>query len=92
MKAVEDLSAKGVKAVVVDSEIIDSQGDSFISWLSKENPSIPIWVVNCGDKQKKLIRSQSIKVGMIDKNSTLESLAETIGFPKECEVFIQEYA
>lgn len=93
-KAIEDLSSTGVKAVVVDSKMLGDSlnSNSLIAWLGKEKPSIPIWVVNCGAKQKKWIRSQSIKIGIIEENSTLETLAETIGFPKECEGFIQEYA
>jgi DNA-binding NarL/FixJ family response regulator len=93
-KAIEDLSSTGVKAVVVDCSMLGDSlnGDSLISWLAKENPSIPIWVVNCGNKQKEWIRSQSIKIGVIEEDSTLKALAETVGFPKECENFIHEYA
>jgi hypothetical protein len=93
-KAIEDLGPKNVKALVVDAGMLGDtlNGDSFTHWISTERPSIPVWVTNCEEKRRDWIRSQSIKIGVIDKEATLEKVALTVGFPKNCEGFIKEYA
>lgn len=93
-QAVEDIGAYDVKAVVIDESMIGESinGDSFPSWLSKTHPRIPVWVINCGKERQEWIRSQTSRVGVIGKDEPLASLVETIGFPKECQQFIGEYA
>ena len=92
-KAVEDLGQKNVKAVVVDSSMLsESLKGNLTCWLQNECPKIPVWITNCEIDRKKLIRSQTINIGIIEKNATLSKIAQSIGFPKECEIFIPEFA
>lgn len=92
-KAVADLGQKNVKAVVVDSSMLgDSLKGSLTCWLSSECPKIPVWITNCELDKKNLIRSQTINIGIIEKNATLSKIAQSVGFPKECEIFISEFA
>jgi hypothetical protein len=92
-KAIEDLGIHKVKALVVDSKMLGESlnGDSLVYWIEKQAPRIPIWVVNCDKERKKWIRSQTINIGIIEKDASLSSLAETVGFPKAFENFIGDY-
>jgi hypothetical protein len=93
-KAVEDLGAKNVKAVVVDESMIGDSlnGDSLTCWLNTKHPKVPVWISNCEQERKNWIRSQTMKIGIIEKTASLSKIAEAVGFPKECESFISEYA
>jgi len=92
--AIEDLDPFNVKALVMDSSMVGESmnGDSITSWLAAEHPRIPVWVVNCESSKGDWIRSQTSKVGVIDKSVTMAILAKTIGFPDECQQFVAEYA
>jgi hypothetical protein len=93
-KAIEDLGQKNVKAVVVDASMLGDSlnSNSLTCWIGQECSSIPIWVTNCEIGRRDWIRSQTIKIGIIEKTATLSKIAEAVGFPKECESFISEYA
>jgi len=93
-KAIGDIGAYDVKAVVIDSEMLGESlnGDSLPSWLAKNYPRIPIWVINCAEEKKNQIRSQSRRVGIIEESATLETVAETVGFPEECQKVIAHFA
>jgi DNA-binding NarL/FixJ family response regulator len=93
-KAVQDIGAYNVKAVVIDENMLGKSmnGDSFPSWLAKSNPRIPVWVVNCEEERREWIRSQSIKIGILNKEATLSSVVEAVGFPSECQAFVSEFA
>ena len=92
-QAVKDLGAYNVKAVLIDSRMVEKtlNGDSFPSWLRKECPRVPVWVVNCKKETGSWIRSQSAGIGVIEEEATLARVAETIGFPDECQKFIKEF-
>jgi hypothetical protein len=70
----------------------ESMNDSLMAWLAKEHPRIPVWVVNCEAERGEWIRSQTSLVGVIEKSATLARVAETIGFPEECQEFVSEFA
>lgn len=93
-KAIEDLGAKNVKAVVIESSMIGDSlnGDSLTCWLNTEHPKVPLWISNCEKDRKNWIRSQTMSIGIIEKTASLSKIAESVGFPKECESFISEYA
>lgn len=93
-KAVEDIGDLNVKAVVIDSAMLGESlnGDSLSSWLSKAYPRIPVWVVNCEAETRRRIRSETTKIGVIEETASLSTVAETIGFPDECQRFVREYA
>ena len=93
-KAVEDIGAYNVKAVVIDENMLGKSlnGDSFPSWLKTTHPRIPVWVVNCASDRREWIRSQDIKIGVLDKEASLSSVVEAVGFPSECQQFVSEFA
>lgn len=93
-KAVEDIGPGNVKAVVIDENMLGKSmnGDSFPSWLNKNFPRIPVWVVNCSQEKKVWIRRQTRKVGVLIKGVSLLKVVEAVGYPSECEVFMDQYA
>jgi hypothetical protein len=93
-KAVQDLGPHNVKAVVIDECMLDESlnGDSLPAWLDREHPRIPVWVVNCEEERGESIRSQTKKVGVIDKDAPLASVVEAVGFPNECQKHAADYA
>jgi len=93
-KAVEDIGPLEVKAVVIDSGMLDDSvnGGSLPSWMEQNHPRIPVWVVNCESDKKRWIRSRMSKVGVIGDDAPLAAVAEAIGFPDKCQKFAREYA
>jgi len=93
-KAIEDLGEDSVKAVVIESSMVDESlnGGSLVCWLQSNYSTIPVWISNCEDEKRDLIRSQTMKIGIIEKNTALDKIVEILGFPKECENMVSQYA
>lgn len=91
-KAVEDIGPEKVKAIVIDENMLGESmnGDSFTQWLSDNYPNIPVWVANCDKEREAWIKNQTRKVGTLDKEESLASIAEAIGLG-DCEDVLKDY-
>jgi hypothetical protein len=93
-KAIEDIGFRRVKAVVIDSDMLGDSlnGDSLPSWLAKECPQVPVWAVNCDEKRRDWIRSQTRAIGVLVKDEPLGHVVNAIGFPDKCQEYVAEFA
>lgn len=93
-KAIQDMGIEKVKAVVIDVAMVGESlnGDSLTNWLRVNHPNVPVWIVNCEQKKRDWIYSQTRQIGVLGKNIPLPEVADALGFPKECREYAKEYA
>ena len=89
-KVIEDLGPEGIKAVIIESNMLAdaANGDTLPGWIDKNFPKIPVWVVDFNGQTKTKVHCERVGVFV---GATLPDVITELGFPPRCREMALQY-
>ena len=70
--------------IIADHMLGDSlNNDSFVDWMGKNYPEIPIWVFDCPSARKSWIRQQTQRLGVCNAGTSVMDIIKFLGLNRQ---------